>query len=160
MKYLIHNDLSNKNRKRIDLFNGAKLSDIKELENFNIEVQDQWTEGTTIKMYVLLSENKIKGSASISFGKFENDYNEKRYLTVDITTKSSTLKNAKILLDAIIKKLEACNKLEINFYGCPAEEEKTITDGFVLEYEHGEMTDIKQYLKDIFKQTKKDLCIR
>ena len=160
MKYLIHNDLSNKNRKRIDLFDGAKLSDIKELENFNIEVQDQWTEGTTIKMYVLLSENKIKGSASISFGKFENDYNEKRYLTVDITTKSSTLKNSKILLNAIIKKLETCNKLEINFYGCPAEEGKTITDGFVLEYEHGEMTDIKQYIKDIFKQAKKDLCIR
>ena len=160
MRYLIHNDLSNKNRKRIDLFEGVKLTDIKELKDYSIQIEEQWTEGSTIKMYVILTDKKIKGSATISFGTFYNDYNDKRYIAVDITAKSKTLENAKKILDIIIKKMEASEELEINFHRCPAEEFNSINDGFILEYEHGEMKDIKQSIKDIFKQTKKDLCIR
>lgn len=58
--YLIHNDLCNDNRKRIDLFNGYKLGDIKELRAYNITIEEQWTEGTTVKMYVILESQGIE----------------------------------------------------------------------------------------------------
>lgn len=55
-EYLIHDDLSNKNRKRIDLFNGTSLSDIEELKDYDITIEESWFEGDTKKMYVVLEE--------------------------------------------------------------------------------------------------------
>ena len=36
----------------------------------------------------------------------------------------------------------------------------SISDGFILEYNHGEMKDTKEYMKDLFKQAKKELKIK
>lgn len=102
--------------------------------------------------------NAIKGSAKIEFGKFEDD--EKRFLTIDITTKSNNIENAENLLDKITELMESYENY-INFSRCHAEiNENTISDGFILEYEHGEMKDKKEYIKDLFKQAKKELNIR
>ena len=116
-------------------------------------------------MYVILEEKApIKGSASIKFSKYE-DVNifeevEQRYIAIDITTKSNIIENAKILLDLIIEKMQKLDE-EIKFCLCPSEVgNNSISDGFVLEYYHGEATDTKNYIKDLFKQVKKDLKIR
>ena len=119
---------------------------------------------TVVNNKDIIIENQIKGSAAIAFGKYEdiNMFEEvdKRYISIDITTKSNTLENAEILLDRIIDKMEALDN-NINFSRCFAEmDANSINDCFILEYEHGEATDTKDHIKDIFKQVKKDLKIR
>ena len=164
MKYLIHNDLSNVNRKRIDLIGGTKLSEVKELEKYDIQIEEQWTEGETTKIYVTLSEKAPKGSARIEFSKYEKidmfDEVEKRFITVDITTKSNNLENAEKLLDLISAKMEELDN-DIKFHKCHAElDNNSIADGFILEFYYGEAEDTKKYIKDLFKQIKKSLGIR
>lgn len=56
-KYLIHNDLSNQNRKRIDILdNTITLSDIKELSNYNVTIEESFKDGNTQKYYIILTE--------------------------------------------------------------------------------------------------------
>ena len=109
----------------------------------------------------LVVKNEIKGSAAIEFGKYVNDDNEKRFLKVDIKVKSNNLDNAVIILDNIIDNMESQDS-DICFNLCPAEYEydNLIIDGFILEYEHGSMTDLKGYIKDMFKTIKLNLGIR
>lgn len=106
----------------------------------------------------IIIENAIKGSAKIEFGKFEDD--EKRFLTIDIATKSNNIENAESLLDKITELMESYENY-IKFSRCNATVGKdSISDGFILEYNHGEMKDTKEYIKDLFKQAKKELNIK
>ena len=53
---------------------------------------------------------------------------------------------------------------DINFNRCPVEEEEQdkiyYTDGFLIQYEHGSMKDIKEYIADIWKEAKKEFNIK
>lgn len=56
-QYLIHNDLSNPNRKRIDIFDSTiTLSNIEELSNYNIIIEESFQDGNVTKYYVILKE--------------------------------------------------------------------------------------------------------
>lgn len=54
--YMIHKDLSNKNRIRLDLLNGAKISDVKELRAYRITIEENFQDGLTNKFYLTLEE--------------------------------------------------------------------------------------------------------
>lgn len=133
----------------------SKGNDCRNLDIYKVRLED----GRVCMVHIdNIRDEKIKGSSKIEFGKFEDD--DKRFLTVDITTKSNNLENAENLLDKITELMESYENY-INFSRCNAEiNENTISDGFILEYEHGEMKDTKEYIRDLFKQAKKELNIR
>lgn len=133
-----------------------KSNDCRNLDIYKVRLED----GRVCMAHIdNIRDAKIKGSAKIDFNKFEDDDN-KRFLTIDITTKSNNIENAESLLDKITELMESYENY-INFSRCNAEiNENTISDGFILEYEHGEMKDTKEYIKDLFKQAKKELNIR
>ena len=134
-------------------------------DHAEVKLLEQFEGSYTVVNYKdIIIENQIKGSAAISFGKYE-DINmfeevEKRYISIDITTKSNIIENAEILLNNIIDKMESLDN-NIKFSRCFAEmDTNSINDGFILEYEHGAAADTKDYIKDMFKQVKKELKIR
>lgn len=54
--YRIHKDLSNENRIRLDLLNGAKISDVKELRAYRITIEESFQDGNVQKHYITLEE--------------------------------------------------------------------------------------------------------
>ena len=134
----------------------GKSNDCRSLDIYKVRLEDGRVCMTHINN---IRDVKIKGSAKIDFNKFEDDDN-KRFLTIDITTKSNNIENAESLLDKITELMESYENY-IKFSRCNATVGKdSISDGFILEYNHGEMKDTKEYIKDLFKQAKKELKIK
>ena len=117
----------------------------------------------------IVKENVIKASGKITIEKYE-DVNmwgdvKNRYLNyyITLTTKNGSKKNLDSLYDKVISFMENKDS-DINFNRCPVEEEEQdkiyYTDGFLIQYEHGSMKDIKEYIADIWKETKKEFNIK
>lgn len=115
-----------------------------------------------------VKENIIKASGKITIEKYE-DVNmweevENRYLNyyITLTTKNGSKKNLESLYDKVVNFMENKDS-DIKFNRCPTEEEEQdkiyYTDGFLIPYEYGNMKDIKEYIRDIWKETKKEFNI-
>ena len=133
--------------------------DVYKLNSENVEIIEE-----------VIEENKIKGSATVEFSKYENkncfDEVEYRTLGIDIIVTSDTKENVELLFDIISNKLEEKSDLDINWSTCPSiyydhiKNKWYYIEGFDIEYEHGNMTEIKKDLKKVFKQVKKEIGVK
>ena len=115
------------------------------------------------KLHKQAKKNNI--SASMMFGKFVNEDTEERYITVDIEVRGNSEEEVENAFIKLSDKLENEGSINIKFAKCPTiEEEKNgrwiYQDAFIIEYEHGCMTEIKKDLKKDFKSFKKELKLR
>jgi hypothetical protein len=118
---------------------------------------------------VKVKENVIKASGKITIEKWEElntfDEVEKRYLdcTITLTNKSGSMEELEDLFNKVVDFMENADS-DIKFLRCPAqlEEQNRIcySDSFLIEYEHGSMKDIKEYIADTWKEAKKKFNIK
>ena len=92
--------------------------------------------------------NKTRAKMEIS--KFNNEFDRALCLTI-------YSENEKIL-DKIIDIFE--NRLNIEFTMCLFEYENLIGDTCYIDFEYGEMTEIKKNIKDLWKEIKKELNLK
>lgn len=128
------------------------------------------------KLYVKFSKeeakkaNKVKKpSAKVDFVKYEHEdifgEIEYRQLCVDITLTANSEEEVNELWDKFTERLEEVSYIDIRWSTCPTiEEEKegvwTYFESFVVDYEHGMMTEIKKDFMADFKSVKKEMGIR
>lgn len=111
--------------------------------------------GVNVDLHSIKKEEvKVKASASIEFDSYTADDSD-RTLTAYVTVKSE---QAEEVFHALASIMEA--ELGESFMGCPVDETGVYTDGITVAYEHGFMTSIKEDIKHVFKQAKKQLGIR
>ena len=103
----------------------------------------------------LIQVNTKGHSASISFSKYEDEYSDSRHLAIDLAVKGL---NATQVFNLIAEQMES--DLNINFLRCPEVEEGMHIDSFTIDYDHGEMGNIKKEITNIFKSIKKKLGVR
>ena len=122
------------------------------------------------KLYANASKRKQKASARVDFGKYEHEdifgEIEYRQLTVDVTLTAETEDEVEALWEKFTERLEEVADVETNWSACPTigQSHKTgawyYCDSFVVDYDHGMMTEIKKdFMKD-FKAVKKEMGIR
>lgn len=122
-------------------------------------------EGTLKGKIVYISKNsktetieKIKSSSARIERKGrlkEQGHYSANFIQFDITVKSNTLKNAEKIHELIINKMMDEIK-ELEFVGCPTEENNSYFDSLAIEI--GLIKDIE--IKEVFKTIKKDLGIK
>ena len=111
---------------------------------------------------------KLGGSASIIFGKYEQEdvFGEvdARFLTVDMEVKAKTKEEASDILETLSERLAEVSDVDITWACCPESDEYRgkayCSDMFTLQYEHGFMGEMKKGLMADFKAVKKSLGIR
>ena len=112
---------------------------------------------------------KEKASASVQFGKYEHEDMfgevEFRQLTVDITLTAETEEGVEALWGKFAERLEEVADVEISWSTCPTVDKNRngswyYAEGFVVDYEHGMMTEIKKDFMADFKAVKKEFGIR
>lgn len=112
-------------------------------------------QGINVDLHSIKNEEiKINASAKIEFDSYTSE-DSGRTLTAYVTVKSEQAEQVFDKLAGIMQ-----SRLGETFMCCPIEENGTYTDGITVEYSHGSMTTVKEDIKYIFKQAKKELCIR
>lgn len=132
------------------------------------QVEAKINEGAFSGCYVVVNKadivkeekQNLKGSAKIEFGKFIDEDNNKRYFEVWVTIdlKNDFKSDLEDVYENMVKLME--DNLIIDFFRCPDETDNKIADGFLVDFEYGEMKDKKQEIIDVFKQVKKELNIK
>lgn len=145
-------------------------------KSLSAEEREAWDEVSDMaikriaKTYAELNKPaKKKASAKLTFEKWEDtdwltDEREGRYINIDIEVKAETKAEAEAIFDELAEKLEEVADVEISWSTCPSCEEYKkgfyYADSFIIEYEHGFMTEIKKDLMKDFKSVKKEMGIR
>ena len=116
----------------------------------------------------IVKENIIKVSGKLETYKSESfnmwDEKEDRALVFQATLKSknATIKELETLFDSLMDYMS--EELDINIWNCPNveefENEIIYSDGFGLDYQHGDMKSIKNDIMDTWKAAKKNFNIK
>lgn len=112
----------------------------------------------SVKIEEVEEVKKVKASAKINFKKYEqeNIYGEvvSRQLIVDVDVKAGNDQQAKELLYAM------ADKMDYEWFGCTEVENNVASDAFSVDFEYGQMSDVKKEIMEAYKQAKKSLGIR
>ena len=139
-------------------YNSAEYNQLMEISNLATK--------RFVKLYV--ASKKLKGSASLEFGKYqtENAWGEfeDRVVTVDMTVRADSEEAVEEAFEKLSEQLKALADVEVKWACCPVIEEDNkgwyYTDMFSIPYEHGEMTSIKKDIRKAFAEAKKGLGLK
>ena len=133
---------------------------IKELHEARHQLMAQ---GVTVDAHSIdIEEVEVKASAKIEFGTFTFEdggrFDGNRVMDVVITVKGA---DSELVFDRIACEMEReLDDYGVEFAHCPDCGEGYYTDSFTIAYSHGEMTQIKNEVKQVFKSIKSTLGIR
>lgn len=117
---------------------------------------------------IVEEQPKRKGSASMTFGKYEIldcfEEVEARFLTVDVLVKGKTKEEVEANFEALADRLVEVSNYTFEWSTCPTVDEYngvwSYHEMFTLEYEHGFMTEMKKDLMADFKAVKKEMGLK
>ena len=125
--------------------------------------------GDTVTIIEEKQVKKEKASANVIFGKYEHKdcFDEVLYrkMTIDIQLTAQTKEGVESLWEVFSKRLEEEAEIDIEWSTCAeVDENKNGTwrylDFFLVDFEYGEMTYIKNDFMKVFKKVKRELEIR
>lgn len=155
---------------RVDLTEGTTFADVAELNGFTFEVIESYTNGDRVTNYIRITgkEEALKGSVALTFSSYieKCDYTDevlRRANYADITATAGTADMAERIVLAVQERLE--QELDLEYVGCPYEEQTKrgkfqYTDGLYFDFDLGAMKSIKDDIRYVFKQVKKELGLR